>query len=304
MSNLPAAGVLGDLTSGHTNAEFGVEIEDLRDWLIETVLGASARYALTIATGSITPPDGATGGGGVFTVDTEAAAAADDLTNIVQTNTHDGQIIILQAVNAARVVTLKHAAGGTGQLQLWDSTDFVFASLNAWVAFQRRSTTWVEIMRFVPPEDLTALSAGPLEAADLLRIWDDSAGTEKRISAKGSATLAGLLELATNAEWLAGTDTERAITAANLASDKTLAAKGHYVFAGGLVLNWGSITFSAATGPATDTFSKAFSTAFVPVLSTNMNLTARITTFNTTTIGVTLSGSGTGTVYYAALGIA
>lgn len=144
MSTLPSSGSLGGTP---TNAQFQGLIEDLRDFIVETVLGASARYALTIASGSVTPPDGATGGGGVFTLDTEAAAASDDLTNVVQTNTHDGQIIILQAVSASRVVTVKHAAGGTGDVLLYDSADFVLDALDKWVMLQRRSTQWVEIRR-------------------------------------------------------------------------------------------------------------------------------------------------------------
>lgn len=300
MSSLPSSGQLGGTP---TNAQFQGYIEDFRDFVVESVLGASARYELTIASGAVVPPDGASAGGGVYTLDTEGNAASDTLDTVTQTNTHDGQIIVLMAENASRVVTLNHAAGGAGQLLLQDSTDFVFASLNAWVMFQRRSTDWVELMRWVPPEDLTALTAGPLQAADLLRIWDDSAGTEKSISAKASATLAGLVELATNSEALAGTDTERAVTPGNLASDQTKGTKGHMVLPGNLLLVWGQIVFAAATGPATDTFTKAFSSSpYSVTLGSNMNNTARVTTFSTTQVGVTLSGSGTGTVYYQALG--
>lgn len=180
MTALIAAGVIGDTSAGHTKAELASELEDLRDFICESVLGASARYELTIATGAVTPPDGATGGGGVFTLDTEGNAASDTLDTVTQTNTHDGQIIILMAENAARVVTLTHAAGGAGQMLLEDDTNFVFASLDAWIMLQRRSTDWVELMRHVPVDDLTSLTTPDI--ADELRIWDDSAGTEKRIS--------------------------------------------------------------------------------------------------------------------------
>lgn len=294
---LPSSGQLGGTP---TNAQFQGYIEDLRD-VVSNQIGGAGRTELTIATGAVTPP--ARDHGGVFKIDTEGNAASDTLDTITQTNTPDGTVIVLMAEDAARVVTLNHAAGGSGQMLLTNSTDFVFASLAAWVMLQRRSTDWVELQRYVPPEDLTALSAGPLETADLLRIWDDSAGTEKRISAKASATLAGLVELATNAEALAGSDTERAVTPGNLASDQTKAAKGHMVLPGNLLLVWGKITFVAATGPATDTFTKAFSgTPYSVTLGSTMNNTARVTTFSTTTVGVTLSGSGTGDVYYQAIG--
>ncbi len=184
MSTLPAAGYLEN--AARTNAEMKAAFEAIRDIMAETI-GGEARYELTIATGAVTPPEGA--GGGVFRLDTEGNAASDTLDTIAQTNTRDGQIIILMAENVARVVTLNHAAGGAGQMLLTDATDLVFASLNAWVAFQRRGTDWVELLRNVPLDDLSSL-ASP-DVADEVRIWDDSAGTEKRITT--AALVAGSL---------------------------------------------------------------------------------------------------------------
>lgn len=173
---LPSSGQLGGTP---TNAQFQGYIEDLRD-VVSNQIGGAGRTELTIASGAVTPP--ARDHGGVFRIDTEGNAASDTLDTITQTNTPDGTVIILQAEDAARVVTLNHAAGGSGQILLTDSTDFVFASLSAWVMLQRRSTDWVELMRWVPPEDLTALTASD-DSNDLLQIWDDSAGTIKRIAA-------------------------------------------------------------------------------------------------------------------------
>jgi len=144
MSTIPSTGQLGGTP---TNAQFQGYIEDFRDFVVESVLGASARHELTIASGAVTPPDGATAGGGIFKLDTEGNAATDTLDTIAQTNTHDGQILILMAENVGRVVTLNHAAGGAGQMLLSDSTDYVFASLSAWVAFRRDGTDWVELCR-------------------------------------------------------------------------------------------------------------------------------------------------------------
>ena len=184
MSTLPAAGYIEN--AARTNAETKVALEAIRDIMAENV-GGEARAELTIATGSVTPAEGS--GGGIFRIDTEGNAAADTLDTIAQTNTRDGQIIILMAENVARVVTLNHAAGGAGQMLLTDATDLVFASLNAWVAFQRRGTDWVELLRNVPLDDLSSL-ASP-DVADEVRIWDDSAGTEKRITT--AALVAGSL---------------------------------------------------------------------------------------------------------------
>lgn len=201
MSTIPSTGQLGGTP---TNAQFQGYIEDFRDFVVESVLGASARYELTIASGAVTPPDGATAGGGVYTLDTEGNAASDTLDTITQTNTHDGQILLVMAENAARVVTLNHAAGGTGQLLLEDDTDFVFASLDAWVAFQRRGTDWVEIQRHVPLDDLTSLTTPDI--ADELRIWDDSAGTEKRISTARVGRVVQIVEATPYTTWSSTTN--------------------------------------------------------------------------------------------------
>lgn len=173
---LPSSGQLGGTP---TNAQFQGYIEDLRD-VVSNQIGGAGRTELTIASGAVTPP--ARDHGGIFRLDTEGNAASDTLDTITQTNTPDGTVIILQAEDAARVVTLNHAAGGSGQILLTDSTDFVFASLSAWVKLQRRSTDWVEIERYVPHEDLTALTVSD-DSADLVRVWDDSAGTIKRLPA-------------------------------------------------------------------------------------------------------------------------
>jgi len=175
MSTLPAAGYLEN--TGRTNAEMKAAFESLRDILAESV-GGEASAELTIASGSVTPAEGS--GGGIFRIDTEGNAASDTLDTIAQTNTRDGQVIVLRAENAARVVTVNSGAGGTGQILLYDGVDFVFASTSAYLFLRRSGTDWVELFRFVPTEDLTALTTPDI--ADLLEIWDDSAGNVKKIS--------------------------------------------------------------------------------------------------------------------------
>ena len=188
---LPSSGQLGGTP---TNAQFQTYIEAFRD-VVSNQIGGAGRTELTIASGAVTPP--ARDHGGVFRIDTEGNAASDTLDTITQTNTPDGTVIILQAEDAARVVTLNHAAGGSGQILLTDATDFVFASLSAWVMLQRRSTDWVELLRYVPHEDLTALTT--VASDDLVEIWDESAGTVKKITPANlvaSAIGAGLTRVA------------------------------------------------------------------------------------------------------------
>lgn len=175
MSTLPTAGYLEN--AARTNAEMKAALEAIRDIMAENI-GGEAGAELTIASGSVTPAEGV--GGGIFRIDTEGNAASDSLDTIAQTNTRDGQVIALRAENAARVVTVTHAAGGTGQIRLYDSASFTFASTSAVLFLRRSGTDWVELFRFVPLDDLTSLTTPDI--ADELRIWDDSAGTEKRIS--------------------------------------------------------------------------------------------------------------------------
>ena len=175
MSNLPAQGYTSN--AARTNAEIKVVVEDLRDFMAE-LPGGNARTELTIASGAVVPPDGA--GGGHHTIDTEGNAASDDLTSITTTNTPEGRIVVLWSENIARVVTVKNAAGGAGQVTMADNADFVFASLQAWLMIQRRGADWVEIARYVPTEDLTELTS--TAAGDFVEIWDDSAGTKKKIA--------------------------------------------------------------------------------------------------------------------------
>ena len=148
MTALIAAGVIGDTSAGHTKAELAVELEDLRDFIAESVLGAAARHELTIASGAVTPPDGASAGGAIYKIDTEGGASSDILDTLTQTNTHDGQLLVLMAENTARVVTLNHAAGGTGQMLMTDSLDFVLDTASKWIMFRRDGADWVEFMRY------------------------------------------------------------------------------------------------------------------------------------------------------------
>jgi hypothetical protein len=158
---LPAAGYISN--ASRTVAEQKTALEDLRDAVADQ-LGGAARESLTIASGAVVPGDGTSGG--VIVVDTEAAAATDDLTNITTTNTPNGRLLLVYAANSARVVTVKHNAGGTGQIQLTDGADFVLDALDKWVLLQLRSTTWVEILRsygedFPAAQDYARIAAVP-----------------------------------------------------------------------------------------------------------------------------------------------
>jgi hypothetical protein len=105
------------------------------------LLGAAAETELTLATGSVVPT------AGIHSIDTEVDAATDDLTNITQTNHPDGRLLLIHAVNDARTVVVKHAAGGTGQVFLADDADFSLDQSDKWLLLKRTGTTWEEIFR-------------------------------------------------------------------------------------------------------------------------------------------------------------
>lgn len=142
MPTLPATGYLEN--SARTVAEMKTALEAVRD-KVSVGLGGAARVELTVSTGTVTPAT--RDHGGVFTLDTEGDAAADDLDTITYTNLPDGTVIVVMAENASRVVTLKDANGGAGEMLLSDSADYALNTLDRWVMFQRRGTAWVELTR-------------------------------------------------------------------------------------------------------------------------------------------------------------
>lgn len=152
MATIPAAGHISDSlrTEGEVKADLEAVIASLR----QVPGAASVELAATISGGSITPA----GGGGIIVVDTEAAAATDDLANIIQTNYPDNACILVRNANAARVVTLKNAATGSGQMLLSRSADAVLDDTKKWMLLQRRGTDWYEVDRSPAPLQMPVLT--------------------------------------------------------------------------------------------------------------------------------------------------
>src|SRR5690606_38007929 len=106
-------------------------------------------------------------------------------------------------------------------------------------------------------------------------------------AATDSAT--GVVELATAAETLAGSDTERARTAAGFAGNKDLSASGYYKFPGGLILQWAVVT-TPSGGSASWTFPTAFSSAVYSLQATAGTATVGIPAWSSiTTTGAALT---------------
>lgn len=139
MTDRPATSVLegGALTREQFRDQF---LGPLNDFVAQ-LTGAAAESELTIASGTVTPT------GHAHIIDTESDAASDDLTHLQVTNLPAGSIVQLRAVDAARVPTLKHGSGGSGQLLLQGSADVVLSDITRRIWLQRVGTDWVEIDR-------------------------------------------------------------------------------------------------------------------------------------------------------------
>lgn len=117
----------------------------LDDWVIpllavlSELLGGGAATELTIASGTITPTRA------IHSVDTEADASTDDLSNISLTTQEDGRILILFAANGGRTVRLKHSAGGSGQMMLAGAADYDLDETSKTIVLRREGTQWVEV---------------------------------------------------------------------------------------------------------------------------------------------------------------
>lgn len=144
MATLPALNELNDATN--TVAQQKTDFEDLNKG-IKQIPGAPSGTAvptLTIASGSVTPGDGV---GGIFLIDTESAAATDDLTNILQTNLPEPSLLLIGLANAAHVVTVKHNAGGAGQISLSSGGDCTLGDTTHWLCLFRSGSLWKELWR-------------------------------------------------------------------------------------------------------------------------------------------------------------
>jgi hypothetical protein len=139
MTDLPVAAFFSN--ASRTNAEAKQGQDDMLGF-IRQMLGGQAESTLTLLSDAATPTRG------THAIDTEAAAASDDLANLVTTNLPDGSFLLIRAVSAARVVTVKHNAGGSGQMALFGAVDAVLDATSKWLLLKRTGANWEEVARF------------------------------------------------------------------------------------------------------------------------------------------------------------
>jgi hypothetical protein len=137
---------------------------------------------LTISSGSITPTQV------LHSVDTEADAATDDLTDITAVaGAKKRRLLILSAENAARVVTVK----STGNVTLLDG-DYVMDSVDKLlVLLQDSDTTWTELFRNYHSVSVlnSALDANNQAITDVGKLGIESGGILN--IASGAITVTG-----------------------------------------------------------------------------------------------------------------
>jgi hypothetical protein len=163
MTTLPAAGYLSN--AARTEAEMKQALEDKRSVIAEQPGGATPT-TLTIAAGVVTATLGS------HTIDTEAAAASDDLDTIGQGNHPEGRLLLIRAAAPGRTVVARHNIGGAGKLVLSDGADFPLDSTKKWLLLQRVGTTWEEVLRSYG-DKLEAMRAWLQVEADLVSVAAD-----------------------------------------------------------------------------------------------------------------------------------
>jgi hypothetical protein len=128
-----------DYSATWTNTQFATAVKNFLQ-ATRQLPGGKAMSELTIASGSVSPVHGA------HTLDTESEAATDDLASVA-TSLPDGAWLLLRPENTSRVVTVKHGAGGVGEIILDGAADYVLDKASKTLVLQRLGPQWIEIFR-------------------------------------------------------------------------------------------------------------------------------------------------------------
>jgi hypothetical protein len=159
--------------NARTEGEMKTAFEDFLAATKQIPGAGIAAQALTISAGTATPAGGA---GGILSIDTEAAAASDDLTNLAQTNCPDGSIVWVHSANNSRDVAVKHSAGGAGQISLRSGADLVLDTTTVWLCLRRNGTVWEELTRSGNDYAVTPTVIAVSSSSAALRVTQTGAG--------------------------------------------------------------------------------------------------------------------------------
>ncbi len=139
MTDLPAAGFFS--IPGRSNAEAKQAQDDMLAF-VRQMLGGQPETTLTLTGDAVVPTRG------MHAIDTETGAATDNLANLATSNLPDGALLMIRGVSAARVVTVKHNAGGSGQIALFGAADVLLDAPSKRLLLQRVGANWEEVDRF------------------------------------------------------------------------------------------------------------------------------------------------------------
>lgn len=129
-------------TGATTSTGTGAGVHATAPTLTDAVMDGS----LNLASGSVTIATGAIAAAKPFhSVDTEAAAASDDLDSI--TGGVAGDFLVLRAANAARTVVVRHIGGGTGNIRLAGAANFSLQDVEDTLVLIFDGTNWLEVSR-------------------------------------------------------------------------------------------------------------------------------------------------------------
>lgn len=167
---------------------------EFMDWLSATmqIFGAKAPQSLTISSGQISPDRC------MVIVDTEGAAATDDLTAISASDLHVGAVLMLMAADSSRVVTVKHGVG-VGGIALSAATDMPLPH-DRWLCLRLTGDRWAEFRPHVA--EATPSAPGLMPSADKTKLNGVETGAQKcssilksEITAKLTGTVAVTCDL-------------------------------------------------------------------------------------------------------------
>lgn len=119
----------------------GVDLLNQMLAIQQELLGGNPQQTAVISGGTITASKA------IIRVDTEGQAASDDLTNILVSNMPEGRLVLIRPYDNARPVTVKHNAGGSGDIDLSTNADLELLDTASFLLLLQEGSSWREIHR-------------------------------------------------------------------------------------------------------------------------------------------------------------